>query len=70
MQAADLVAHEAYRHFVKRLKEEDVELDPHTERLFMDAFDSKGAWAGRDEIADTVRQLRSRLDIPNASGGQ
>jgi hypothetical protein len=61
LQAADLVAHESYRHFVDHLKDKNARLSPHTERLFMEAFNSKGGWIGQREIRDAAKKTAKKL---------
>lgn len=69
LQAADLVAHESYRYFVERLGDKKAVLNPHTERLFQEAFNSKGAWLGRKEIKDAARKTQKKMRALTRRGG-
>jgi hypothetical protein len=69
LQAADLVVYESYRHFVDRLGDKKAKLNPHTEKLFMEAFNSKGAWLGRREIADAAKKTQKKLRALTRRGG-
>lgn len=69
LQAADLVAHESYRHFVERLGDKKATLNPHTERLFYEAFNSKGAWLDRKEIKAAARKTQRKLRALIRRGG-
>jgi hypothetical protein len=69
LQAADLVAHESYRHFVDRLADKKARLNLHTEKLFMEAFNSKGGWLGRRQIKEAARKTQKKLRGLKVAGG-
>ncbi|HET7709210.1 MAG TPA: hypothetical protein VFK50_06725 [Sphingomicrobium sp.] len=58
LQAADLVAHEAYMAFNQLPTNPKAIPRPHALRLFEDAFGGQARWMGRTEIKDTVRRIR------------
>lgn len=69
LQAADLVAHESYRHFVDRLADKNARLNPHTEQLFQGAYSSKGGWIGRKEIKEAAKRTAKKLRVAKPKTG-
>ncbi|MBX3492522.1 MAG: hypothetical protein KF899_06145 [Parvibaculum sp.] len=58
LQAADLVAYEAYRAFVPLLSDPKAEPRLHAKRLFEDdIFSGAAQWMGRKEIMDAARRF-------------
>lgn len=62
LQAADLVAGEAYRYGVDYLVNQEADPNPHMVRLLEGAQDQRVAWFGRKEIASMLAASQPALD--------
>jgi len=67
LQAADLVAHETYLHFVKFLDDPKAEPSVHMARLRDGLYDLRAAWFGRKEIQAMTDQLRATINEADPS---